>query len=100
MTTPTRPSGRDSIREPIHTPWIWVAITAVVLAGVPFYFPEGAIDPIWFGIPYWLVIVIVASVAMSAVISVVCLRCWSLAEPQETAAERARNHPDAPEGDR
>ncbi len=80
MTAPTP-------REPIRMPWIWVVIVLTVLAGVPLYLPAGAIDPIWFGVPYWLVISVVAAVALSAVLCLVCLRCWSLAEPQETASD-------------
>lgn len=75
----------DSIREPVRKPWIWVVVAAIVLVGVPLYFPEGDIDPLWFGVPYWLIVSVLSAVALSALISYVCLRWWNLAEPQETA---------------
>ncbi|MGH3359373.1 MAG: hypothetical protein ACRDO7_11260 [Nocardioidaceae bacterium] len=93
MPAPTDRPPTEPIREPIHIPWIWVAIVLVVLAGVPLYLPAGAIDPIWLGVPFWLIISVVAAVAMSAVICLVCLRWWSLAEPQETAAARSGSSP-------
>lgn len=92
MNPEREPGG--PLREPVRIPWIWVVITAVVVAGVPLYLPVGSIDPIWFGVPYWLVLSVAAAIVMSAVISVVCLRWWSLAEPEETARAAARTSGD------
>ncbi|UYM03888.1 hypothetical protein [Solicola gregarius] len=84
-TRTSRP--RVEPREPIRMPALWVAVTATVLIGVPLYLPEGTIDPIVLGVPLWLLVCVVAAVALSAILCVACLRWWSLAEPAEAAAE-------------
>lgn len=89
MTAPTRRPPDEATREPIQRPWLWVVIVLSVVVGVPLYLREGTIDPVWFGVPFWLIVVAIAAVVLSATVCLACLRLWSLAEPQETAAEAA-----------
>ena len=70
-------------------PWLWVSLGIVILAGIPFYLPTGSIRPLVGGVPYWLVISLVAALAFSAITCWACLRAWNLAEPEEEAAARA-----------
>lgn len=84
-TGDTRP-----LREPVRLPWLWVAMGLVVLAGVPWYLPAGAIEPLVGGIPFWLLISVVATVAFSAVTCWGCARGWNLAEPAEESAASGR----------
>lgn len=83
-TPPTDPVRR----EPIRAPWLWVALGIVILAGIPFYLPTGSIRPLIAGVPYWLAVSFVASLAFSAITCWACLRAWNLAEPEEEAAAR------------
>ncbi|WP_028658727.1 hypothetical protein [Nocardioides insulae] len=85
MATPT---GTNRMREPVRRPGIWIALVLITLAGVPFYLPEGTIDPIVLGIPLWILGSVLAAVLLSAVVCWVCLRGWSLVEDAEEA-ERA-----------
>ncbi|GAA4942990.1 hypothetical protein EV188_104244 [Actinomycetospora succinea] len=80
------PPAGARLREPIRTPWLWVAIGVVVLVGVPWYLPTGAIEPLVGGIPFWLLISVGATLAFSALTCWACLRDWNLAEPAEEAA--------------
>ncbi|MFF5986665.1 hypothetical protein [Prauserella flavalba] len=75
-----------ALREPIRSPWLWVSLVLVVLAGVPFYLPTGTVEPLIGGVPYWLVVSLGATLAFSAITCWACLRAWSLAEPEEEAA--------------
>lgn len=89
------PTTARPLREPIRSPWLWVAMAVVVVAGVPLYLPTGSIRPLVGGVPYWLLISIAATVAFSALTCWACLRDWNLAEPAEEAAarEEARSCP-------
>jgi hypothetical protein len=83
------PPAATARREPIRLPWLWVSLGIAVLAGIPFYLPTGSIRPLVGGVPYWLVLSLVASLAFSAITCWACLRAWNLAEPEEEAAARA-----------
>lgn len=82
------PTTARPLREPIRSPWLWVAMAVVVVAGVPLYLPTGSIRPLVGGVPYWLLISVAATVAFSALTCWACLRDWNLAEPAEEAAAR------------
>ncbi len=77
-----RPSPRP-LSEPIRRPWLWVTFVLLILAMAPWYLPEGATAPLVFGLPYWFVISIAATLAFAAVTSWTCLRRWNLAAPEE-----------------
>lgn len=72
--------------EPVHRRGLWIALAVIVLAGVPIYLPSATIDPVILGVPLWLLVSVLAAIAMSALLCYACLRWWSLAEPAETAA--------------
>ncbi|GAA3068071.1 MULTISPECIES: hypothetical protein [Actinomycetes] len=73
------------MKEPIRRPWIWVVLAALVLFNAPWYLPEGSIAPYWFGIPYWVVVVLVLSAGLSAFLTWVCLTQWHIVEDEEEA---------------
>jgi hypothetical protein len=83
-----RGSGRRPLAEPVRSPWLWVVMTALVLASVPLYLPSGTVLPLVFGMPYWMVVSVVATVLFAAFTSWMCLRRWNLVEEQE---ERERH---------
>lgn len=77
------------MKEPMHKKWIWVVLAALVLFNAPWYLPQGSIEPFLLGIPYWVVVVLVLSAALSAFLSWVCMTQWNLVEDEEERAERA-----------
>lgn len=98
MTTSTdRPASRSSGsrpagREPIRSPLLWVGFGLALLLLVPWWAPEGSIDPIVLGVPWWFAVSFVGSACFSAVACWACLRHWDLVEDEEQAAEaRARD---------
>lgn len=88
MARRATPSSGAELREPIRSPWLWVALVIVILAGVPFYLPPGSTQPLIAGVPYWLIISLAATLAFSTITCWACLRAWNLAEPEEEAEGR------------
>lgn len=78
-----RRSSPAALVEPIRRPGIWVVLVLLIVAAVPLYLPSGTVRPLVFGLPYWMVISVVATVLFAAFTSWVCLRRWNLAEPEE-----------------
>lgn len=74
---------RRPLREPIRSPWVWVVMAVVILGGVPFYLPTGAVTPLVGGIPYWMVVSVAFTLAFAAFTSWLCLRWWNLVEDEE-----------------
>lgn len=78
-----RRSPERPYREPIRNVWVWIVMGVIVLAGVPFYFPQGTVHPVLFGLPYWMVVSVVFAVFFSGFVSWLCRNWWNLAEPEE-----------------
>jgi hypothetical protein len=55
--------------------WVWIVYAALFGASVPWYLPRG-LGPIWFGLPYWVVISIAAIASVSAFTLLVVRRYW------------------------
>jgi hypothetical protein len=85
-TSAAAPARTRPLREPVRNPWLWAAMGVVVVIGVPFYLPPGVVGPLVGGVPAWLLISVVATIAFSALTCWACLRDWNLAEPAEEAA--------------
>lgn len=77
-----------SIKEPIRKKWIWIGLVLIVLANVPWYFPVGDIYPLVFGLPYWALIILVASLVLSGYLYWVTLTQWNLVEDEEEREQR------------
>lgn len=69
---------KTSAQEPITKPWLWVAVVAIILVGVPWYLPPGTLGVTVFDVPAWFWISIVAAVALSAICCWACLSLWDL----------------------
>lgn len=86
-----RPGGeRAPAKEPIRKPWIWVVIVIILLAGIPWYLPQGSVQPVFFGVPYWMLIAVVSSLALCGFLSWLCLNEWDVVEAEEERAVRER----------
>lgn len=101
MSAPVRPPRPHPVREPIRSPWLWAALVAALLVIVPWWAPDGAIEPLVLGLPAWFVVSAVASVAFSALTCWACLTQWNVVEDEEeqaAAAARSGRREDGEEG--
>ncbi|MBA8826738.1 hypothetical protein FHX42_004117 [Saccharopolyspora lacisalsi] len=73
------------VREPVRNPRIWVGIGVILLAGIPWYLPEGTIGPTVLGMPLWTLVAIGSSVSLCAYLSWVLTHHWNLVEDAEEA---------------
>lgn len=71
--------------EPIRRPWLWVGMVVLILLGIPWYLPEGTLEPIVFGLPLWTIVAILSSVLFCAYLSWILVRHWNLVEDEEEA---------------
>lgn len=74
------------MKEPIRKPWIWVVVLALFVFNAPWYLPSGMIEPFVFGLPLWVVIVVVMSILLSAFLHWACTTQWNIVEDDELAA--------------
>ncbi|HHW25724.1 MAG TPA: hypothetical protein GXX23_00065 [Firmicutes bacterium] len=75
------------IREPIKVKWIWPVLIAIILLGVPWYFPQGAVEPIILGFPLWAFVSLVMSVVLSLFLYYVVTNHWRMENPSGQAPE-------------
>lgn len=73
--------------EPIRKPWIWVVFAVLFALINPWYFPADPIPLVW-GIPYWALVILVASLALSGFLHYVLARQWRIVEDEENDDER------------
>lgn len=69
--------------EPIRSPWLWAGVIILLIAGVPWYVPGGAIEPIVMGLPLWTWTAMGATVAMCGYLHWAIVRHWKLVEDVE-----------------
>lgn len=78
-----RVTGEADLVEPRSRPWIWLVYILLFGASVPWYLPAG--PPIlWFGLPHWVVISLLAYLAVAVFTAYVVTRYWSV-PPDEDA---------------
>lgn len=77
---------RTEIREPVHKPWLWIAMGVVIVGGSPLFWTSGTIEPLVFGIPLWLLWAVAFTLAFAVLVSVACMRLWNVEEPGEERA--------------
>jgi hypothetical protein len=68
--------------------WIWFVYVALFGASVPWYLPDGPLR-IWFGLPYWVVISVLAIASVSVFTLFVVQRYWR--DDDEESPERGRS---------
>lgn len=64
-------------KEPVRKPWIWIVIAVIIAISVPWYWPPGTLQPIVLGLPLWMLVAVIGSVALCAFLSWACLTQWS-----------------------
>jgi len=75
------------------SPWIWLVYCALFALSIPWYLPPGGEPVLWLGVPHWVVISLLATLAIAGFTALVVWRYW----PEEEGAESGeRNtHEDA-----
>ncbi|MEZ5291782.1 MAG: hypothetical protein R2745_11905 [Vicinamibacterales bacterium] len=77
---PSSPSGLPR--------WVWAVYLVLFAASVPWYVPAGPVR-LWFGLPHWVVLSLVAMAGVSAFTILVVRRYW-LDEGDDDAGEGER----------
>lgn len=72
-------------KEPIRKPWIWVVFGLLFVLINPWYFPASFSQPLFWGIPAWAVIIILASLALSVFCHYVLVCHWQIEDADESA---------------
>ncbi|WP_170006528.1 hypothetical protein [Bacillus fonticola] len=75
--------SKRKIKEPVRKPWIWIVMAVIVIAGVPFWYSEDAIEPFIFGFPYWAFISLVFMLLLCVYLCWLSLTQWNLIEEEE-----------------
>lgn len=72
-------------------------LAVILFAGVPWYLPQGTLEPLVLGVPYWLLISVFFSLVLCGYLSWLCLSQWDIVEAEEEE-ERASAGRTAAEG--
>ncbi|WP_110691072.1 hypothetical protein [Salinicola endophyticus] len=78
---------KKRITEPVKKPAVWIGFGVLFTLVTPWYFPAGSWSPLFWGIPYWALIIIAVSLALSIFITWVVLCQWDTGA-DETEDER------------
>ncbi|HSF18035.1 MAG TPA: hypothetical protein VLK65_21030 [Vicinamibacteria bacterium] len=62
--------------EPSRHPFIWLVYAGLFSAAIPWYFAEGAAEPIWLGLPRWVAVSLAATLAIALFTVFVIERYW------------------------
>lgn len=77
-------------REPIKVKWIWPVLILIILAGVPWYFPRGAVQPVVLGFPLWAFVSLMMSLLLSVFLYYVITHHWKMEKPPSQEPESQR----------
>ncbi|HLR67036.1 hypothetical protein [Virgibacillus alimentarius] len=70
-------------KEPIKNKRIWIVFGILLALITPWYFPKSFGEILIYGIPLWAVIIIIASMLLSAFLSYVIKNHWMMEEENE-----------------
>ena len=69
--------------EPRSRIWIWAVYVLLFAVSVPWYLPPGSPARLWFGLPHWVVVSLVAYLAVAVFTAWVVARYWSVPAADE-----------------
>ncbi|WP_181346848.1 hypothetical protein [Thalassobacillus sp. CUG 92003] len=75
-------------KEPIKNGKLWIVFGVLLALITPWYFPSSFGDILIYGIPLWAIIIIAASLLLSAFLSYVIKFHWHMEEEQEEAESK------------
>lgn len=79
------------VREPVRVKWIWPVLVVIILLGVPWYLPQGSIEPVIMGFPYWAFISLVMTIVLACFMAYVLTNCWNMESVLDEASEKGKN---------
>ncbi len=56
--------------------WIWGVYLALFAISVPWYLPPTSNPPLWFGVPYWVVMSLIGTIGIACFTVFVITRYW------------------------
>lgn len=74
----TAQTGQDPPKGSRPRPWIWLVILLLFGLSVPWYLPSDSTPALWFGLPYWVVLSLLAVFAAACVTAWMIQRTWPL----------------------
>lgn len=70
-----------------------MGLVVILLAGIPWYLPEGTIGPLVFGFPLWMLVAVLFSVVLCGFLTWVLMRHWHLTDDDHPAEDGAHQDP-------
>ncbi|MGM8211376.1 hypothetical protein ACLIBH_01145 [Virgibacillus sp. W0430] len=74
-------------KEPIKNWKVWVVLIPLFIMSVPWYLPAGSYEPIILGVPYWALIILGVSVAISIAITFILKYSWQMTDEEDIKEE-------------
>lgn len=72
----------------IERRWIWLVYVALFGAAIPWYLPADPTPAIWFGLPYWVVISLLATIGIACFTAFVVHRYWKDDDERHSSSHR------------
>ena len=69
-------SPPSSTKLSLRRPWIWAVYLVLFVLSVPWYLPTTPTPALWFGLPYWVLISLAATVSIAGFTAFVVHRYW------------------------
>ena len=66
------------MKEPIRNGKLWLVFGLLFFLSVPWYLPVGSFEPVILGFPYWVIIVLLGSAAISLFLTYVLKYEWDM----------------------
>ena len=69
-------AGAKVIEEPSRRWWIWLVYALLFGASVPWYLPTDSAPKVWLGLPHWVIISLMATIAIALFTAFVVNAYW------------------------
>jgi len=76
MKTSRSETQTRGVDEPRRHPFLWGLALFLLFLSVPFYYPEGRIPKLIFGLPDWCWVTIVADCLFALLTSYIVMKTW------------------------
>ena len=70
--------------------WVWAVYLLLFALSVPWYLPDSDSPALWLGLPYWVVLSLLACLGLSGFTAFVILRYWPEHEEELTRTQGPR----------
>ncbi|MBT5874377.1 MAG: hypothetical protein HOH43_13235 [Candidatus Latescibacteria bacterium] len=62
--------------SPLRQSWIWLTYLALFGLSIPWYLPSDAPPILWFGLPHWVVISLIATFVIACFTAMIIYLYW------------------------